>query len=59
MATTVGVIHAIGVVAGPAEYLSSSIDTSSSMLKSKIDTEALLDSRIGGDSVRLKSRITL
>ena len=59
MATTVGVIHAIGVAAGPAVYLSSLINANDSMLNSRIDPEVLLDSQIRGDSIKFKSKITI
>ena len=59
MATTVGIIRAIGVVTVPPVYLNSLIDLGDIMLHSEIDNETLLKSKIKGDSIKLKSKITL
>jgi hypothetical protein len=46
MATTVGVIRAIGVVMVPPAYLDSPIERGDEMLNSDIDTQKILVSNI-------------
>lgn len=46
MATRVGVIRAIGIVMVPPAYLESLIKRGDKMLRSDIDTEQLLKSKI-------------